>query len=161
LVEQRLSRFGWANIFVIYVLKFIKIKKAMPTTIISFDFAAITEKSQCGEEKAYLLNIRVDHPDTYFSSRRSVMSVKVTSILRSAALLGVAVAALAMAPVARAADEGFAPRPDFPGAKQQEPLAAQPDPGLAPRAGSPRPDFPGAKQPDNPATPKTPQSDQK
>jgi hypothetical protein len=74
------------------------------------------------------------------------MSVKVTSILRSAALVGVAVAALAMAPVARAVDQGFAPRPDFPGAKQQEqPLAVQPDPGLSPP--SPRPDFPGAKQP--------------
>ena len=46
------------------------------------------------------------------------MSIKVTSILRSAALLGVAVAALAMAPVAMAIDQGFAPRPDFPGAKQ-------------------------------------------
>jgi hypothetical protein len=71
------------------------------------------------------------------------MTVKV---LRSAALLGVAVAALAMAPVAKAVDQGYAPRPDFPGAKQQEqPLAAQPDPGLS--APSPRPDFPGAKQP--------------
>jgi hypothetical protein len=71
------------------------------------------------------------------------MSIK---LLRSAALLGVAVAALAMAPVARAVDQGFAPRPDFPGAKQQEqPQAAQPEPGLSPP--SPRPDFPGAKQP--------------
>jgi hypothetical protein len=71
------------------------------------------------------------------------MTVKV---LRSAALLGVAVAALAMAPVAKAVDQGYAPRPDFPGAKQQEqPLAVQPDPGLS--APSPRPDFPGAKQP--------------
>jgi hypothetical protein len=78
------------------------------------------------------------------------MSIKVR---RSAALLSVAVAALAMAPVARAIDEGFAPRPDFPGAKQQEqPLAAQPDPGF-----SPRPDFPGAKQPNA----NTQQSDQK
>jgi hypothetical protein len=47
------------------------------------------------------------------------MSIKATSILRSAALLSVAVAALAMAPVARAVDEGFSPRPDFPGAKQE------------------------------------------
>jgi hypothetical protein len=67
------------------------------------------------------------------------MSIKV---LRSAALLGVAIAALAMAPVARAVDQGFAPRPDFPGAKQQE--QAQPDPALSPP--SPRPDFPGPKQ---------------
>jgi hypothetical protein len=67
-------------------------------------------------------------------------------VLNSAALLGVVVAALAMAPVAKAVDQGFAPRPDFPGAKQQEqPLAAQPDPALS--APSPRPDFPGAKQP--------------
>jgi hypothetical protein len=63
------------------------------------------------------------------------MSIKPISIVRSAALLGVAVAALAMAPVAMAIDQGFAPRPDFPGAKQQ-------DVGAAPRA-----DFPGAKQP--------------
>jgi hypothetical protein len=63
------------------------------------------------------------------------MSIKAISIVRSAALLGVAVAALAMAPVAMAIDQGFAPRPDFPGAKQQ-----------APQATSPRPDFPGAKQ---------------
>ena len=62
------------------------------------------------------------------------MSIKATSILRSAALIGIAVAALAMAPVAMAIDQGFAPRPDFPGAKQQ-------DLGAAPRA-----DFPGAKQ---------------
>jgi hypothetical protein len=48
------------------------------------------------------------------------MSIKATSILRSAALLGVAVAALSMAPVAMAIDQGFAPRPDFPGAKQVE-----------------------------------------
>jgi hypothetical protein len=71
------------------------------------------------------------------------MSIK---MLRSATLLSIAVAALAMAPVAKAVDQGFAPRPDFPGAKQQEqPQAAQPDPGLSPP--SPRPDFPGAKQP--------------
>jgi hypothetical protein len=49
------------------------------------------------------------------------MSIKATSILRSAAVIGVAVAALAMAPVAMAIDQGFAPRPDFPGAKQAEP----------------------------------------
>ena len=44
------------------------------------------------------------------------MSSKATSILRSA-LLGAAVVAWAMAP-AMAIDQGFAPRPDFPGAKQ-------------------------------------------
>ena len=49
------------------------------------------------------------------------MSIKATSIVRSAALIGVAVAALAIAPVAMAIDQGFAPRPDFPGAKQAEP----------------------------------------
>jgi hypothetical protein len=48
------------------------------------------------------------------------MSIKATSVLRSAALLGVAVAALSMAPVAMAIDQGFAPRPDFPGARQTE-----------------------------------------
>jgi hypothetical protein len=48
------------------------------------------------------------------------MSTKATSILRSAAPPGVAVAALAMAPMATAIDQGFAPRPDFPGAKQVE-----------------------------------------
>jgi hypothetical protein len=46
------------------------------------------------------------------------MSIKVTSVVRSA-LLGAAVAALAIAP-AMAIDQGFAPRPDFPGAKQGE-----------------------------------------
>jgi len=55
------------------------------------------------------------------------MSIKATSILRSAALLGVAVAALAMAPVAMAVDEGFSPRPDFPGAKQEPGLSALTD----------------------------------
>jgi hypothetical protein len=48
------------------------------------------------------------------------MSMKPTSILRSAALAGVAVAALTLAPAAMAIDQGFAPRPDFPGAKQSE-----------------------------------------
>jgi hypothetical protein len=48
------------------------------------------------------------------------MSIKPTSILRSAALAGIAVAALAIAPAAMAIDQGFAPRPDFPGAKQAE-----------------------------------------
>ena len=48
------------------------------------------------------------------------MSIKATSILRSA-LLGATVAALAMAPVATfAIDQGFSPRPDFPGAKQTQ-----------------------------------------
>jgi hypothetical protein len=48
------------------------------------------------------------------------MSIRATSILRSAALLGVAVAALVIAPAAMAIDQGFAPRPDFPGAKQAD-----------------------------------------
>jgi hypothetical protein len=48
------------------------------------------------------------------------MSIKPISFLRSAALAGVAVAALAIAPAAMAIDQGFAPRPDFPGAKQTE-----------------------------------------
>jgi hypothetical protein len=48
------------------------------------------------------------------------MSIRPTSILRSLALVGVAVAALAIAPAAMAIDQGFAPRPDFPGAKQAE-----------------------------------------
>jgi hypothetical protein len=52
------------------------------------------------------------------------MSIKAISILRSAALLGAAVAALAIAPVAMAIDEGFSPRPDFPGAKQEAGLSA-------------------------------------
>jgi len=81
------------------------------------------------------------------------MSIKVNSILRSAALLGTAVGALAV--LAPAASKAQAPRPDLPGAKQQEPYYAQPDPGFSPRA-----DFPGAKQPDKPAgMAKTPQSD--
>jgi hypothetical protein len=48
------------------------------------------------------------------------MFTKANSIPRSAALFAVAVAALVMAPVAMAIDQGFAPRPDFPGAKQVE-----------------------------------------
>ena len=72
------------------------------------------------------------------------MSIKAKSILRSAVLLGTAVGAFAV--LVPAASMAQAPRPDFPGAKQQEPLAVQPDPGI-----SPRPDFPGAKQPDKPA----------
>jgi hypothetical protein len=52
------------------------------------------------------------------------MSIKATSILRPAALLGVALAALAMAPAAKAIDRGFAPRPDFPGAIQGTDLRA-------------------------------------
>ena len=51
------------------------------------------------------------------------MSVKAISTLRSA-LLGAAVAAFAIAP-AMAIDQGFAPRPDFPGAKQAETPAPQ------------------------------------
>jgi hypothetical protein len=46
------------------------------------------------------------------------MSIKATLILRSV-LLGAVVAVLAIAP-AMAVDEGFAPRPDFPGAKRAE-----------------------------------------
>jgi hypothetical protein len=53
------------------------------------------------------------------------MSIKANSILRSAVLLGITFAAFAMTPTATMAQ---APRPDFPGAKQQGP------------------DFPGAKQ---------------
>jgi hypothetical protein len=49
------------------------------------------------------------------------MSIKATSILRSA-LLGAVVVAWTMAP-ALAIDEGFAPRPDFPGAKQANPTS--------------------------------------
>jgi hypothetical protein len=79
-------------------------------------------------------SIHARQPDV-LTKRRLVMSIKAMSIVRSATLLGVAVAALAMAPVAMAIDQGFAPRPDFPGPKQQ-----------APQATSPRPDFPGAKQ---------------
>jgi hypothetical protein len=70
------------------------------------------------------------------------MTIKATSI---AAVLGVAVASFAMAPVAMAVDQGFAPRPDFPGAKQQDPSYSQQQ-QLPPQATSPRPDFPGAKQ---------------
>jgi hypothetical protein len=46
------------------------------------------------------------------------MFIKATSLLRSA-LLGAAVVAWTMPP-AMAIDQGFAPRPDFPGAKQGE-----------------------------------------
>jgi hypothetical protein len=52
------------------------------------------------------------------------MSIKPALILRSAALIGVAVAALVIAPAAMAIDQGFAPRPDFPGAKQAETSAS-------------------------------------
>jgi hypothetical protein len=75
-----------------------------------------------------------------------------SNLIGSAALLGTTVAVLAL--LLPAASMAQAPRPDFPGAKQQEPFYSQQqptDPGLAPR-----PDFPGAKQPD---TAKTPQSD--
>jgi hypothetical protein len=73
---------------------------------------------------------------------------------RRAGLLGCTVAALAL--LVPAAAMAQAPRPDFPGAKQQEPFYSQqpvPDPGS-----SPRPDFPGPKQPDT-GTAKMPQSD--
>jgi hypothetical protein len=52
--------------------------------------------------------------------REPVMSTKATSILRFAALLGAAVAALTMAPAVMAIDQGFAPWPDSPGVKQAE-----------------------------------------
>jgi hypothetical protein len=58
-----------------------------------------------------------------------------TKLLRSAALAGMAFAALALVPAIASAQ---APRPDFPGAKQGEPQSDA--------AKSPRPDFPGAKQ---------------
>jgi hypothetical protein len=65
------------------------------------------------------------------------MSIKATSLLRSAALLGVAVAALVMAPVATMAiDQGFAPRPDFPGAKQAEGTAGKAKTAKTPRSTS-------------------------
>jgi len=70
------------------------------------------------------------------------------------AFLGSTVAALALLVPATALAQ--APRPDFPGAKQQEPFYSQqpmPEPGL-----SPRPDFPGPKQPDT-GTAKMPRSD--
>jgi hypothetical protein len=72
------------------------------------------------------------------------------NLMRSAAL-GATVAAL-LVPVSSMAQ---APRPDFPGAKQQEPFYSQQP---VPEPGSPRPDFPGAKQPDN-GTAKAPQTD--
>ena len=75
------------------------------------------------------------------------MSIKLNSIVRSAALLG----AMSVALVATGA-MAQAPRPDFPGAKQGETM--QPD-----VAKSPRPDFPGAKQGDNPDVAKSPRSD--
>jgi hypothetical protein len=56
------------------------------------------------------------------------------SILRSA-LLGAAVAALAIAP-AMAIDQGFAPRPDFPGAKQAETPAGNAKTTKTPRSTS-------------------------
>jgi hypothetical protein len=80
------------------------------------------------------------------------MTIK-SNLIGSAALLGTLVAVLAL--LVPAASMAQAPRPDFPGAKQQEPFYSQqhaPDPGL-----TPRPDFPGAKQPEN-GTAKTPQS---
>jgi hypothetical protein len=61
-------------------------------------------------------------------------------------LFGATVAALAL--LVPAATMAQAPRPDFPGAKQQDQ-----DPGLSPRS-----DFPGPKQSDADTT-KTPQSD--
>jgi hypothetical protein len=64
------------------------------------------------------------------------MSVKATSTLRST-LIGAAVAALVMAPVASMAiDQGFAPRPDFPGAKQAETPANNAKTTKAPRSTS-------------------------
>jgi hypothetical protein len=52
------------------------------------------------------------------------MSIRATSILRST-LLGAAIVAWTMAP-AMAIDEGFAPRPDFPGAKKSNQSAKTP-----------------------------------
>ena len=75
------------------------------------------------------------------------MSIKLNSIVRSAALVG----AMSVALVATGA-MAQAPRPDFPGAKQGETM--QPD-----VAKSPRPDFPGAKQGDNPDVAKSPRPD--
>jgi hypothetical protein len=78
-----------------------------------------------------------------------------SNLISSEALLRATVAALAL--LVPAAGMAQAPRPDFPGAKQQEPFYLQqqpaPDPGFSPRA-----DFPGAKQPDT-GTAKTPQSE--
>ena len=76
------------------------------------------------------------------------MSIKLDSIVRSAALVG----AMSVALVATGA-LAQAPRPDFPGAKQGERMQ-QPD-----IANSPRPDFPGAKQGDNPDVAKSPRPD--
>ena len=75
------------------------------------------------------------------------MSIKLDSIVRSAALIGaMSVALVATGAIAQA------PRPDFPGAKQGETM--QPD-----IAKSPRPDFPGAKQGDNPDVARSPRPD--
>jgi hypothetical protein len=77
-----------------------------------------------------------------------------SNLTGSAALLGTTVAVLAL--LVPAASMAQAPRPDFPGAKQQEPFYLQQQP--APDAGlSPRPDFPGPKQPET-GSAKTPQS---
>ena len=67
-----------------------------------------------------------------------------SSILRSAALLGITVAAFAIAPVVTMAQ---APRPDFPGAKQQE---SRPnfEPAIKPRGAAPRADLPALVTPD-------------
>jgi hypothetical protein len=67
-----------------------------------------------------------------------------SSMLRSAALVGITVAALAMTPVATMAQ---APRPDFPGAKQSE---SRPkfEPAIKPLGAAPRADLPDLVTPD-------------
>jgi len=67
-----------------------------------------------------------------------------SSILRAAALVVITVAALAMTPVVTMAQ---APRPDFPGAKQQEPRSNF-EPAIKPLGGAPPADFPGLVTPD-------------
>jgi len=66
------------------------------------------------------------------------------SILRSAALLGITVSALAMTPVATKAQ---APQPDFPGAHQRE---SQPhfEPAIKPLGAAPLADLPSLVTPD-------------
>ena len=62
------------------------------------------------------------------------MPTKATSMLRSA-LLGAAVVAWTMAP-AMAIDQGFAPRPDFPGAKQSTDQMGKPKTAKTPHSTS-------------------------
>jgi hypothetical protein len=67
-----------------------------------------------------------------------------SSILRFARLLGITVAALAITPVVTVAQ---APRPDFPGAKQQEPRPNF-EPAIKPLRAAPPANFPGLVTPD-------------